>query len=156
MRWVARRQPGTSIGIHSHTVRFPATGQLLAMKQTQARSLYERIGGRDSVDAAVSLFYSKVLDDDLLAPFFDDVPMEEQMRKQRIFLAYAFGAPVTYGGKDLRQGHAHLVERGLDEVHFALVAGHLAMTLHELGLSQDLVSEVMEIAASTKDEVLGL
>lgn len=121
-----------------------------------ATSLYERLGGKAAIDASVDLFYSKVLSDELLRPFFDDVDMTRQKGKQRTFLAYAFGGPVKYEGKDLRAGHAHLVERGLGEQHFAAVAGHLAATLNELGVEASLVDEVMTIAASTHDDVLGL
>ncbi|MFT5051417.1 MAG: hemoglobin [Chlamydiales bacterium] len=124
--------------------------------KTSTGSLYERIGGKAAIDASVDLFYEKVLADDLLKPFFDGVDMAAQKGKQRTFLALAFGAPVNYTGKDLRSGHAEMVERGLSEEHFNAVAGHLAGTLTELNVDQKLTDEVMTIAASTHDDVLGL
>jgi len=38
-------------------------------------SLYERIGGEAAIDAAVELFYQKVLSDDRIKHFFSDVDM---------------------------------------------------------------------------------
>jgi len=38
-----------------------------------SESLYEKIGGQAAVDAAVDIFYRKVLTDDSIADFFDDV-----------------------------------------------------------------------------------
>ena len=117
-------------------------------------SLFERIGGKTAVNATVDLFYQKVLADALLSPFFDSVNMKNQQAKQRGFLMMAFGGPNNYSGKDLREAHAPLVAKGLDENHFNAVARHLQNTLKELDLSGDLINEVMTIVASTEHDVL--
>lgn len=41
-----------------------------------SESLYERIGGQPAVDAAVNLFYKKVLADSRICKFFDSTNME--------------------------------------------------------------------------------
>ena len=117
-------------------------------------SLYERIGGDAAVNAAVELFYRKVLKDDRIKAFFDDVDMDRQLAKQRAFLTMAFGGPAQYSGKDLRTGHAHLVKRGLNDTHFDAVAQRLQETLQELGVGAAEISEVMQIAGSVRGEVL--
>ena len=116
--------------------------------------LYDRLGGEPAVDAAVDLFYRKVLADDRISHFFDDTDMDGQRGKQKAFLTMAFGGPNDYTGKDLRTAHAPLVEKGLNEGHFTAVAGHLQETLEELGVGEDTISEVMGIAAGTIDDVL--
>ncbi len=118
-------------------------------------SLYERLGGEAAVNAAVDIFYRKVLADPSISDFFDTTDMEEQRSKQKAFLSMAFGGPDEYSGKDLREAHAELVEKGLDDSHFDAVAGHLDATLHELGVADDLIGEVMIIAGGTRDDVLG-
>ena len=118
-------------------------------------TLYQRIGGEPAVEAAVDLFYRKVLADDRISRFFDDVDMDRQRAKQKAFLSMVFGGPKTYTGKDMRTAHAKLVERGLDESHFNAVAEHLQGTLQDLGVAPDLIGEVMAIAGGTKDDVLG-
>ena len=65
-----------------------------------------------------------------------------------------FGGPNNYSGRDLREGHAHLVAKGLNDDHFNAVAGHLQATLEELNVPGDLIIEVMTIAGSTRDDVL--
>ena len=119
-------------------------------------SLFDRVGGHAAVEAAVDLFYGRVLADPLIKHFFEGVDMKRQRAKQKAFLAYAFGGPNNYTGLDMRKAHAPLVERGLNESHFNAVAGHLQATLKELGVADDLIGEVMSIAASTHDDVLGL
>ena len=117
-------------------------------------SLYDRLGGAAAVDAAVDVFYRKVLADANLESFFDDVDMEGQRDKQKAFLTMAFGGPHHYSGKDLRDAHSGLVKNGLNDTHFDAVATHLHDTLDELGVPAELTDEVMQIAASTRDDVL--
>ena len=117
-------------------------------------TLFERIGGEPAVDAAVDLFYRKVLSDPSISDFFDTTDMDAQRSKQKAFLTMVFGGPNNYDGKDLRAAHSGLVANGLNETHFGAVAGHLQATLQELGVAEDLTTEVMGIAASTQDDVL--
>ena len=117
-------------------------------------SLFERVGGAAAVEAAVDLFYHKVLADPKINNFFDDVDMDAQRGKQKSFLTMVFGGPNTYSGKDLRTAHATLVTRGLNGSHFDAVAGHLQATLNELGVAADVVQEIMGIAAGTRNDVL--
>ena len=117
------------------------------------QSLYERIGGKDAVNAAVDLFYEKVLADPRINHFFENVDMARQANHQKRFLAYAFGGLPSYDGKNMREAHAHL---DLNEEHFTAVAESLQSTLEDLGVAEDLIGEVMAIAASTHDDVLNL
>lgn len=116
-------------------------------------SVFEKIGGAAAVDAAVDIFYRRVLSDPLINKFFDSVDMDRQIGKQKAFLTMAFGGPNSYTGADMRSAHKHMK---LTEAHFSAVAGHLQGTLEELNVPADLVGEVMTIAASTHDDVLNL
>jgi hemoglobin len=118
-------------------------------------SLYEQLGGQPAVDAAVDIFYRKVLSDDRISHFFDGVDMDQQIGKQKAFLTMAFGGPNNYTGADMRKAHAPLVARGLNESHFGAVAENLSATLSELGVAQHLIDQVMAIAGSTRNDVLG-
>ena len=118
-------------------------------------SLYEQLGGQPAVEAAVDIFYRKVLSDDRISHFFEGVDMDRQIGKQKAFLTMAFGGPHNYTGQDMRTGHAHLVARGLNDSHFDAVAENLSATLQELGVGQDLIDQVMAIAGSTRNDVLG-
>ncbi|MBC8338571.1 MAG: group 1 truncated hemoglobin [Rhodospirillales bacterium] len=117
-------------------------------------TLYDRLGGEAAVEAAVDIFYRKVLSDPSISDFFDTTDMDEQRNKQKAFLTMAFGGPNEYIGKDLREAHAPLVEKGLNDSHFDAVAGHLDATLRELGVADELIGEVLAIAGGTRDDVL--
>lgn len=118
-------------------------------------SLYERIGGESAVNAAVDVFYKKILADDRIKHFFADTDMVAQHNKQKMFLTYAFGGPNNYTGRSMRAAHAKAVENGLNEDHFNAVAENLQKTLEELGVKSELIDEAIAIAASTKNDVLG-
>lgn len=117
-----------------------------------SESLFNRIGGIDALNAAVDIFYQKVLADETINHFFKGTDMAAQKNKQKAFLAFAFGGPVKYEGKDMRTAHAKL--EGLNEDHFGAVAGHLVATLQELSVPQNLIDEVVQVALSVKDDVL--
>ena len=118
------------------------------------QSLYDRIGGEAAVNAAVDIFYRKVLADDRIKEFFDDVDMDRQAAKQKAFLTMVMGGPNNYTGKDMREGHAHLVKRGLNDSHFDAVMEDLGATLQELNVPAEFIAEAAAIAESTRNDVL--
>ena len=120
-----------------------------------SENLYSKIGGDAAVNAAVDIFYRRVLADDSISGFFDAVDMEAQAAKQKAFLTFAFGGPNDYTGKSMRDGHAHLVKDGLNDSHFDAVMGHLGATLKELNVPDELIAEAAAIAESTRADVLG-
>lgn len=118
-------------------------------------SLYDQIGGSAAVDAAVDLFYERVLADDTINGFFGNVDMKKQRAQQKAFLTLVFGGPNAYTGKDLRSAHAGLVKNGLSDLHFDAVAKHLQTTLDQLNVPDDLKTQIMTIAGSVRNDVLG-
>ena len=130
-----------------------AEDSVTAPEETE-KTLYEKIGGEAAVNAAVDLFYRKVLADDELAPFFETTDMEEQHKKQKAFLTMAFGGPNNYTGADMTKAHAKLVKMGMGEKHFNLVMTHLGATLTELEVPAELIGKAADIAMSVKGDVL--
>jgi hemoglobin len=119
-------------------------------------TLFEQLGGNDAVNAAVDIFYDTyVLNDDRIKHFFEGVDMNKQRNKQRAFLTVAFGGPNNYTGEDMRKGHAHLLEKGLNDSHVDAVIEDLGKALKDLGVSDDLIGQVADIANSVRDDVLG-
>jgi len=118
-------------------------------------TLYERLGGEPAVNAAVDIFYRKVLADHWINRFFDKTDMEKQMAKQKAFLTMAFGGPHNYTGQDMRSGHARLRDMGLNETHFDAVMEQLGATLKELNVPDEEIAEAAAIAESTRKDVLG-
>lgn len=115
-------------------------------------TLYEKLGGEAAVDAAVDIFYRKVLLDDRINQYFDSVDMDGQAKKQKAFLTMVFGGPNNYTGKDMREGHKHL--KGLNDTHVDAVIENLGATLKELGVADEDIQQIADIANSVRDDVL--
>jgi hemoglobin len=118
-------------------------------------TVYERIGGEDAILAAASVFYDKVLADDRISHFFVGLNMDQQIRKQVALMSWAFGGPTRYAYRGLNEAHAGLRAKGLSDHHFDIVAGHLASSLNELGVSAELTAEALAIVESTRAQVMG-
>jgi truncated hemoglobin YjbI len=123
--------------------------------QLQGLPLYDRVGGNAAMEVAVDLFYRKVLQDDLVGKFFDDVDMDAQRLKQKNFLTMAFGGPCQFSGVDLRGTHKRLVEdMGLTDAHFDRVAQLFKEAMEELSISEKKLSRMLEIMESFREDVL--
>jgi len=123
-----------------------------------AATLYDRLGGEAAVAAAVHEFYLRVLDDEVLAPFFDGVAVPLLKNHQRRFFKIAF-TRIPYDldvVRLIRDKHRRLFdEKGLSEVHFDRVAGHLVATLQHLGVPQNLVDEAAAIVLPLRVAFVG-
>jgi hemoglobin len=119
-----------------------------------AETLYEQLGGEAAVNAAVDIFYRHVLSDPRVNYWFDDVDMERQAAKQKAFMTMAFGGPHHYTGRNMREAHAPMVARGLNDAHFDAIAEHLGNTLRELGVADNLIEQVLATVESTRTDVL--
>ena len=115
--------------------------------------LYNDIGGKAAIDAAVDIFYQKVLKDDRISSFFSTTNMEVQKAKQKAFLTVAFGGPNNYTGKNMRDAHKHM---NLSDKHFNAVAENVVTTLNELNVAQAHIDEVVSILSGAKSDVLNL
>lgn len=120
-----------------------------------SESLFIRLGGQNAVNSAVDIFYRRLLWDERVNYFFDDIDLAQQIIKQKGFLTMAFGGPNYYTGKSMQEGHRHLLTRGLNDLHVDIVIEHLGATLQELGAKEEDIVEVLTIANNAREDVLG-
>ena len=114
-------------------------------------SLYDAIGGRAALVAAVDVFYRRVLADPELSPFFPAGVGERHRAYLTTFLGEALGGPRRYRGPDIAAAHRGL---RISDVHFGLVAGHLIATLDELGVPRHLTDQIIGIVATLQSAVV--
>ena len=118
-------------------------------------SLYDDLGGSDAIGVALDRFYEKILADERVNGFFQHVRLDQLKPKQVAFLSMAFGGPNNYQGRDMRSAHTKTRAHGLNEPVFEIFMNHFRSTLEELGVDDDKVGQVMTIAYSAKQDVLG-
>ena len=85
-------------------------------------TLYERLGGRDAIDAVVEEFYDRLLSDGRVSHFFEDTDLPSLRAHQAQFVASVAGGPVKYEGTEMAEAHGHLDIDGRD---FRIIANHL-------------------------------
>ena len=102
-------------------------------------SVYDQIGGKPAVSAAVDGLYERLLADPALAPYFAHTDMERQKRHMRAFMAVALGGADIYAGRDMASAHAHL---GVTHDAFDRVVGHLVDTLVSLGVPMEIIEAI--------------
>src|SRR6056297_2047130 len=91
-------------------------------RMSAGETLYHRLGGKEQISSIVDAFYERVLADDSVAQFFEDVDMAAQRAHQTQFLSAVAGGPVEYDGEEMRAAHEGL---GLEPEHFEAIATHL-------------------------------
>jgi len=119
-----------------------------------ADTLYELIGGKLTVWAAVESFYRRVLADESVSHFFKDVDMDHLRARQSMFLSMLVGGKMLYTGKDIRVAHARPREKGLTDVHFDTLLKHFRAALEEVGVAADKLEKVMTLLEGTRGAVL--
>lgn len=115
-------------------------------------TLFEDLGGAETVVAIVDTMYDAVLADEELAPFFSQTNTERLRRMQFEFLASALGGPVQYSGAELQSIHAN---RGIGAKHFARFVGHMADAMEKHGASKKQVDEMLGKVALFRDRIIG-
>ncbi|SLN14142.1 Group 1 truncated hemoglobin GlbN [Roseovarius albus] len=90
------------------------------------RSLFDKYGGFSTISKVVLELYNRLLDDDDVGPFFDDVDMPRLMDHQTKFVSSLMGGPASFTDDHIERAHRHM---DIHDLHFdrlkEIVAGVL-------------------------------
>jgi len=117
-------------------------------------TLYERIGGKATVEKACRLLYVNILRDDRINQFFKNIDMKKQERMMNSFMTYICGGPSLYTGRDMRRAHEKVVKEGLNDAHVDAMLEDVSAVLHELNVPQDTITEVISVFEKHRDDML--
>lgn len=115
-------------------------------------SLFDRIGGDETVAKLVDVFYDRVFADPELGPFFANSSKEKLVHMQREFFATALGGPTEYTGRPLNEVH---FGRGIKAKHIGLFIEHLKATLKDHGLNEDDTYNIVSRINKYTDDITG-
>ena len=104
-----------------------------------SRTLFEHYGGFATVSRIVLDFYERVLDDDLVGPFFEDTDMRRLMDHQTKFVSSLMGGPAAYSDERLAEIHRHLT---IADDHFDRIVLLLGESLGDHGVAPEHVADV--------------
>jgi hemoglobin len=114
--------------------------------------LFQKYGGFSKVSKIVMALYDRLLDDDDIGPFFDDVDMSRIVDHQTKFISSLMGGPVSYTDDQIRKMHAHLT---IEPKHFDVLEGILSQTLLEHGIEPEDVRAIVGAFEVRRDLVAG-
>lgn len=103
--------------------------------RTCGHALFERLGGRKTLDRVHKRFYDKIYAHPVLGAFFVNSEQEYQESQQSDFLTAEFGGPEQYRGRLPDGAHQHMF---ITEELFELRHKILAETLDECGVEAEL------------------
>jgi hemoglobin len=116
-----------------------------------AINLYEEIGGRPALRAAVDVFYGRVLADPELAWLFTVGVGVRHRAFVVTALGQALGGPERYWGPLLADAHRDL---GITDAQFDRAAAHLSGALDELGVPRPLAGQVIAVVAKLRSAIV--
>jgi hemoglobin len=119
-----------------------------------ADTLFDTIGGRLKINAAIESFYEKVLSDASLRPFFKSVGMDHLRARQSMFVSMLLGGKVVYTGKDIRAAHDQPRRMGMNESHFETFLHHFRTALEEVGVQGDRLEHILKLLDKSREAVL--
>lgn len=90
------------------------------------KTLFEKYGGFSQVSRMVLALYDRLLDDDDIGPFFDDVNMGRLVDHQTKFLSSLLGGPVSFTDDHIVRAHANM---DIKDEHFDRLRDILTETL---------------------------
>lgn len=114
-------------------------------------SYYHQIGGAPVIRDVVERFYSVVLDDIDLKPYFTAVEMPKLKRHMVMLLCSVLGGPEPYEGRDLGEAHRGM---GITDEHYAKVGEILVTILRDSGVSDEIVQHVVDTLNGVKPSIV--
>jgi hemoglobin len=119
--------------------------------------LLSKIGGEDQVEKIVMKWYEFLVKDDMVGKYFlyHNTDLEKLQKMQKKFLVHILnGAPriTKFTRRSMRNAHSKL---RLQDRHFDRVKELLGKTMLSLQTAPDLVRRVLELAETTRNDILG-
>ena len=118
------------------------------------QSLYQRLGGYDTIAAIIDATGARIGDDPDFDQFFGAMDAEAGQRTRQLatlHLCEAAGGDCAYIGRDLKTVHAGM---GITDEHWQSFMGYLGDALNERNVADAERAEVISIFSDLQDEIV--
>lgn len=123
-----------------------------ALAETAGKPLYDRLGGKEALNAVVAELWSVVAADARINGRFAHTKPEAFAGQLVDFLCQASGGPCQYHGKDMKAAHTGMK---LSESDFNALAEDTASVLDKFKVPAQEKGEVLGMLGSLKGAVVG-
>ena len=118
---------------------------------TQTKSLYDRLGGADAINALTESWVARVGGDDRANGKFVRTDIERLMKEVVDQLCEATGGPCTYTGRSMLETHAGMK---VTAAEFDVVMQHLDAALDELNVPKTQRDELAGLLRPMRDDIV--
>ncbi len=125
-----------------------------AQKETNARSLYQRLGGYDAIASILSDLERRFAEDPELKHFIAGTSADTGKRQSQLLvelLCERTGGPCAYIGRDLKTAHTGLT---ITEAHWKSTLGHFGAAIDAAKVSEKDKAELIEIVVKLKPDIM--
>lgn len=98
------------------------------------KSMFDKYGGFSTVSRIVMSLYDRLLDDDDVGPYFDDVDMPKLIDHQTKFVSALMGGPASFTDDHIARAHREMI---VSDMHFDRLKDLVRETLTEFSISAD-------------------
>ncbi len=98
------------------------------------QSLFEKYGGFAQVSRLVLQLYDRLIEDEEIGPFFDDVDLPRLVDHQTKFVSSLLGGPASFTDKQIELAHRHL---DIGDEHFDRLLALIEETLVDFGFEPE-------------------
>jgi hemoglobin len=124
------------------------------LKDTEEKSLYQRLGGYDAITAATDDLLARLQSDPRLGGYWKGASNDNQRRARQLivgFMVEAAGEPAYYTGRSMKTSHEGM---HIDERDWDVFMHHSAATLDHFAVPAKEKDEVLAFFTSLKAEVV--
>jgi len=121
------------------------------VKTVDNRSLYDRLGGKDSITAVVDDFVTRVAADERINRFFAQANVPRLKKNLADQICQATGGPCNYTGKDMKSAHQGM---GISEPDFDALVQDLAASLDTFKVGEREKGELLAALGPIKKEIV--
>lgn len=102
---------------------------------------FEKYGGFSTVSRIVMSLYDRLLEDDDVGPFFDDVDMPRLIDHQTKFVSSLMGGPASFSDEHIAAAHRRL---SIGDAHFDRLKELVEQTLRDFDVAEPDVATVLD------------
>lgn len=114
-------------------------------------TLYNDIGGKETLDKVFGLAINKIYNDSVLSTKFHGVPKKHLREKLTEQTCQLIGGPCVYSGKDMSEAHSQAV---VTEAEFYRLVEYVQQAMRQIGLSYQQENLILEKLAPLKAQIV--
>lgn len=129
---------------------------LIAMSacvSTEKISLYEEIGGRETLEKVMGLAILRIYNDPQIGHYFKGVPKQHLRKELSDQVCELIGGPCKYTGKTMISSHKDL---NISDADFYLLVEYVQQAMRDIGLTYAQENQILRHLAPLKPQIVYL